>query len=311
MTAQSPQSPGLLNWLQILLLGVIWGAAFMGVSVALTGYSPMTVAAGRALIGAGVLIVAGYVVGQPVTRLGGKREWLIASVIGVVNVAAPFALLGLGLQHVSSAFAGVIMGAVPILILPLVAVFSKDEGIGPRRVLGIFLGFTGVVVLIGPGIFASEGGRAETLGRLAILGSACCYAVGSVMTRNAPKMPPIPFATATVIAGALAISPLALILDGIPDEYSARATLGLLLTAIFPTALAVVLRVRVITSAGSLFMSNVSFLVPIWAVIFGITLMGEEVPPQLFVALGFVLSGIALSQWSAIRRQPQQQRKSR
>jgi drug/metabolite transporter (DMT)-like permease len=76
--------------------------------------------------------------------------------------------------------------------------------------------------------------------------------------------------------------------------------LALIYVAVFPTALAAIIRVRVITTAGSLFMSITSYMVPVWAVIFGITLMGETLPPQLFWALALILAGIGLSQWRAI-----------
>ena len=63
-----------------------------------------------------------------------------------------------------------------------------------------------------------------------------------------------------------------------------------------PTAIASFLRVQIITSAGSLFMSVTAYLVPVWSVIFGVTLMGEDLPPQLYIALALILSGIGLSQ---------------
>lgn len=299
MTTPSPQNPGTLNWLLILALGVIWGAAFMGVSVALQGFGPWTVTAARVALGAIVLGVAGSAMGQPIWRLGGVRPWVFAGLIGIEAVALPFALLSWGLQFIPSAFAGVAMGAVPLLVLPLVYLFSPDEGIGPRRVIGMILGFVGLVILIGPGALDGNGGDVM-LGRLACIGAACCYAVGSVMTRRAPKMPPIAFAGATLAVGAVILVPIALISEGIPTVFDQTATLGLLFVAIFPTALAAVIRIRVITTAGSLFMSITSYMVPVWAVIYGITLMGEDLPPQLFVALGVILCGIGIAQSRAI-----------
>lgn len=299
MSPPSPDSPGLLNWILIIALGVIWGAAFMGVATALGGYAPWTVTAGRVGLGALVLALVGSAMGQPIWRLGGGRAWLFAGLIGLGAVALPFALLSWGLQHIPSAFAGVAMGTVPLLVLPLVYLFSPEEGIGPRRIIGMGLGFAGLVVLVGPGALAGEG-AALTLGRLACIAAAACYAVGSVLTRRAPKMPPVAFAGATLAIGALALLPIALIVDGIPEISASRATMGLVFVAVFPTALAAVIRVRVITTAGSLFMSITSYMVPVWAVIYGITLMSEDLPPQLFVALALILSGIGIAQSRAI-----------
>ncbi len=298
MSQPSPLAPGALNWALILLLGVVWGAAFMGIATALDGYGPWTVTAGRVLIGAAVLSAVGMVFHQPPWRLGGRRAALFATVIGTVAIATPFALLSFGLQHVPSAFAGVAMGAVPLLILPLVAIFSPEEGIGPRRIAGVALGFIGLVLLVGDGALA-EGGAADLGGRFACLGAACCYAVGSVLTRRAPPMPPIAFAAATLIVAAALLVPVALFIEGPPTSFPPRPTLGLLYIAVMSTALASVIRVRVITTAGSLFMSLTSYMVPAWSVIFGITLMGEDLPRNLFLSLGLILTGIALSQWRA------------
>lgn len=297
MTA-SPTSPGWLNWVLILALGVIWGTAFMGVSTALTGLGPWWVTAGRVSLAALTLMIVAPMLGQGLARVPGPRAWGFAAAIGIGAVALPFALLSWGLTRVPSAFAGVAMGSVPLLVLPLVAIFSPEEGIGPRRIAGVALGFAGLVVLIGPGAL-TDGSIA---GRLAVVGAALCYAVGSVTTRRAPAMPPVAFATATLLIGAVVLVPVALALEGLPHVTQPRALTALLYVALFPTALAAVIRVRVITTAGSLFMSLTSYMVPIWAVIFGVTLMDEDLPPQVFIALGLILAGIALSQLRAWRR---------
>ena len=296
MTA-SPISPGWLNWVLILTLGVIWGTAFMGVSTALTGFGPWWVTAGRVSLAALVLLILAPMLGQGLRHVPGPRAWGFAAAIGVGALALPFTLLSWGLTQVPSAFAGVTMGAVPLLVLPLVAIFSPEEGIGPRRIAGVALGFVGLVILIGPGALADG----TLAGRLAVAGAALCYAVGSVATRRAPQMPPVAFAAATMLVGAVVLIPIAVVAEGMPRVTDPRALMALIYVALFPTALAAVIRVRVITTAGSLFMSLTSYMVPVWAVIFGVTLMGEDLPPQVFVALALILAGIGLSQMRAWR----------
>ncbi len=297
MTA-SPTSPGALNWALILILGVIWGSAFMGVSLALEGMGPWWVTAGRTSLGALALLLIGRLMGQGLGTIGDRRAWGFVVAIGLGAIALPFSLLSWGLTQVPSAFAGVAMGAVPLLVLPLVAIFSPEEGIGPRRIIGIVLGFGGLALLVGDGAFAdgSMGGRA------ACIGAAMCYAVGSILTRRAPRMPPVALAAGTLCVAAIALIPLAFSAEGAPSFAAPGPILALCYVALFPTAIASVIRVRVITTAGSLFMSLTSYMVPVWAVIFGIMLLGEDLPPQLFYALALILSGIALSQSRAFLR---------
>jgi drug/metabolite transporter (DMT)-like permease len=299
----TPERPGLFNLFLVILLGVIWGGAFMSVRLSLDGFGPWTVAAIRIAIAAFVLCVAGPLLGQPITSLyrqAGKKGWGFAAIIGIGSVALPFGLLSWGQQFVPSAFAGVAMGAVPLLVLPLVYLFSPEEGIGPRRIIGIALGFVGLVILLGPGALEGAGDDRAFWGRLACLSAAGCYAAGSVLTRRAPKMPPISFATATLLAAALVMVPLALVLEGLPQEWPLLPTQAVVYAALFPTALAAVIRVRVITTAGSLFMSLTAYMVPIWSVIFGVVLMDENLPPQLFYALAIILVGIGISQSRAL-----------
>jgi drug/metabolite transporter (DMT)-like permease len=300
MTQPSPQNPGALNWILILALGVIWGGAFMSVRLSLDGFGPWTVAAARTGIAGVVLWAVGEVMGQGLRTIPSPRAWAFSAVIGTGAVALPFAMLSWGQQFVPSAFAGVAMGAVPLLVLPLVAIFSREEGIGPRRIIGLILGFIGLAILLGPEALNPTGAAEEVWGRLACLAAAGCYAAGSVITRRAPKMPPLAFAASSLLIAALILVPIALVTEGLPSDFPLSPTAALLYAALFPTAIAAVIRVRVITTAGSLFMSLTSYMVPVWSVIFGITLMGEALPGQLFFALALILSGIAISQSRAL-----------
>ncbi|MEP5153554.1 EamA family transporter, partial [Planktotalea sp.] len=236
----SPENPGLLNWLLIALLGVIWGAAFMSMSVALEGYSPRMVAAGRLGLAALALNILSIFCRQPITMIyqtAGARGWLFNVLIGTIALAIPILMLTWGQQHVPSAFAGVAMGTVPLLVLPLVYFFSPEEGIGPRRIIGLIFGFVGIVILVGPGAFSKSGSDLVFWGRLACIGSACCYAIGSVLTRRSPKMPPIALATGTITVAALWVVPFALLTEDIPSDVALRPSLALLYAALLPTAL--------------------------------------------------------------------------
>jgi len=295
----SPQNPGLLNWLLIVGLGVVWGSAFMSKAIALEGFGPAWVAAGYLGLGALILIALAAARGQKLSaiwRIGGLRGVLFVGLIGLVAMAMPQLALAWGQQHVPSAFAGVAMGAVPLLVLPLVHIFSPEEGLGLRQVVGFMLGFIGLLALIGPSAFDAGQNDLRVAGQLACILAACGYAVGSVMTRRAPKMPPLALAAGTLSVAALLTLPYAALTEPWPEAPGAGPVLALLYQGLMPAALGTFIRVRVITTAGSLFMSMTSYMVPVWAVIFGIALMNEALPAQLFIALGLILSGIFIAQ---------------
>ena len=152
-----------------------------------------------------------------------------------------------------------------------------------------------------PGVF-DAGSDMVALGRIACVLSALSYAAGNILTRRAPPVPPIAMATGAMSVAAAILVPAALISEGPPVLPDASASGALLWVALGPTALAAFLSVRIIQNVGSLFLSQVSYMVPLWSVIFGVTLLNENLRPELFIALALILSGIALGQWSALRR---------
>lgn len=293
------QQPTLFNWLSIIALGLIWGGTFMVVSIALEGYGPLTVACARVTLGAVALVGLMVVLQRPIPQLSGRlTKYLL--MIGLLNSAIPFALLSWGQQFVQSAFAGIAMAAVALFVLPLAHIFS-DERLTFRNSIGVGLGFAGAVVLIGPGLMRLGSGM-EPWGQLACLGAAFSYAVASIMTRRCPTIDPIAMATAVLVVGAIALIPAMLVFEGLPAVAETRPTIAIILLGLIPTALAAWLRISTIRSAGSVFMAPVGFQVPVWSMIFGALVLNEDLPIRFFVALGLILTGLAISQWKNLRK---------
>lgn len=293
--------PTAANWAAVLLLGLVWGAAFMGISLALRGYGPFTVAAGRLAIAAIALGTASRFLIPAHGPRATREHAPYLAIIALIGMALPFLLLSWGQTRVSSGFAGVAMSSVALFILPLAHVMVPGDRITPRKALGFLLGFAGVVVLLGPSLLTDGWAGDETLGRFACLGAAACYAIASITTRLAPKIDPVALATWQVVGAACAMVPLAIFMEGWPTDFPAGPTAALVILALIPTALAGFLRVTVIRSAGPSFMSTVSFQVPVWAVILGIVFLGEPVSTNLFLALALILTGMLVSQWHALR----------
>ena len=290
-------TPG--NWAGVVSLGLIWGGTFMVVAIALEGYGPLTVAAARTGLGTLALIAVMAAMRSPLPRLTpGLTGSLVAT--GLLNTALPFTLLSWGQQYVPSAFAGISMAAIPLFVLPLAHLFS-DERMTLRNLLGVTLGFAGAAVLIGPAVLQIGSGLAP-LGQLACVGAALSYAVSSIMTRNIPPMDPIALATILMAVGAAALIPAMLIVDGIPALVDTRTGLAILFLGLFPTALAALIRVVTIRSAGSVFMTLVNYQVPVWSMIFGAVILNETLPWRFFAALALILTGLAISQWASLRR---------
>ncbi|EEX10325.1 FoxZ [Ruegeria lacuscaerulensis ITI-1157] len=291
--------PNIRDWSGVIALGLIWGGTFMVVSMALEGYGPITVATARTTLGAVMLLA---LMGLTRRRLPSPTPSLAWSVIliGILSTALPFVLLSWGQQYVPSAFAGLSMAAIPLMVLPLAHFFS-DEPLNARRFVGVSLGFTGALTLIGPGL-AQLGSGAEPLAQLACIGAAFCYSVASILTRRCPPIDPVVLAALTLVVGAVILLPIMLVTEGVPAPQGLRPTLALIVLGLVPTAFATLLRVSIIRSAGSVFMTLVNYQVPVWSMIFGAWILSEALPLRFYIALTLILTGMAISQWFSLRK---------
>lgn len=289
------------NWAMVATLGLVWGATFLFIELALRGITPFWLAAGR--IGfAALLAVAVWQLRGGKLFLTEDTAWGALAVSGLFNSAVPFMLLSWGQQSVTSGFAGVSMASGALIMLPLAHVFVPGERITPRRLIGMVVGFVGVTVLLGGQAFASSGDPMEPFGRLACIGAATCFAIISVLMRRLPPIDPFGLAALALVFGSLLVIPAAVVVEGRPPLPDAETLFIVALLGLIPTAGANMLRILVIRSAGPVFMSLVSYQVPMWSVLLGILVLGEPFRVALLLAMGLILLGVLISQWGALQR---------
>lgn len=287
MTSQ----PSTANWISIFALGLIWGGTFMVVSIALRGYGPITVACARTTLGAFALLGIMFALRRPLPSPQAMRA---IAIIGPLNTALPFMLLSWAQQYVPSAFAGISMAVLPLFVLPL-AYFFSDETLNLRRVIGVMFGVVGAIVLIGPGVLRIGTGM-EPWGQIACLLATLSYSISSILTRRCPPVDSITMAAFTLMFGSIIMIPLMIMIEGIPTPTTRESTLAIIVLGLVPTAFAAYLRILVVRTAGSVFMTNVNYQVPLWSVLFGAVVLDENLPIEFFIALGIILAGLAISQ---------------
>lgn len=293
----APSTPSLTNWLEIAALGVIWGASFMAIHLALDGFGPMTIAAGRIALGAMVLLAICRAIGLRLPSWRDQRGvWLAAIGMGFFSNVLPFSLLSWAQQHVTSGFAGISMAMIPLITLSLAHFFVPGERMTTFRLIGFVFGLLGVAVLIGTDAVASGGGTMEPLARILCLSSTLSYATGAIITRRSPTCDPVAFSGAALLSASLMIVPLALWAEGLPDANPPLHAIGALVyLGLMPTAAATLLLVHVIRTAGPTFLSQTNYHVPLWSVVFGTLILAEPLPAQFLAALGLILAGLAVS----------------
>jgi drug/metabolite transporter (DMT)-like permease len=281
----------------LIFLGLIWGGSFPAVEVALDGFGPLGIAAGRIGLAAALLTGLAFATGAGLPATGsarGRRIWLHCIGMGIFSNALPFSLLSWGQRQVTSGFAGITMAVVPLLVLPLAHVFVPGERLTPQKAAGFLIGFAGVVLLVGTGGQGPSG--APALARLACIAASSCYAVGAIVTRLAPPGPYLAFSAGSLLVASAVMLPLALVVEGWPPTPPPASIAAIAYLGVFPTALATVMLVYIVQAAGPSFMSLVNYQVPVWAVILGLLFLGEDLPAQFLGALALILLGLAISQ---------------
>ena len=288
------------NWIALICLGAIWGGSFMGAKLALISFGPMTIALLRVSLASIVLLIITIASGRKFPKFStptDRRIWFHITLMGLLTNSIPFSLLNWGQLYVSSGFAGVTMAVVPLLVLPLSHFILKSNEMVPRKIFGFIIGFIGIIVLIGPTqLIINTGASLEPIARIACIVAALCYGLGSINTRLCPPVSIMAYSTGGLIIGAILLAPIALFVEGIPQWPETTALLGTIYLGFFPTALATILLVSVINSAGPAFMSMVNYQVPLWAIAFGVFFLSEEVPASFIAALVLIMIGLAVSQ---------------
>ena len=277
------------DYLLLLLLALIWSLSFLLIKIGVASVGPVTLTAARMLIGSAVLVLylAIRKTGIPLNR----RALLLYLVVGFMGNTLPFILISWGEIHIDSSLAAIMMGIMPIATFVLAHYFIPDEPMTTRKVLGVCLGFGGLLTLVGWSALAGIGDN--VLGQLAVLGGALCYGISTVFVRTQPSFPGLQMATGAVLAGTITSLPLAFLLeDPLSMTPTADSIQALVLLGIFPTALAALIYFRVLRNLGATTFSQLNYVIPILGSLWGVLLLGELLQLRMLTALGLVLIGI-------------------
>jgi drug/metabolite transporter (DMT)-like permease len=283
-----------------MALSAIWGSSFLFIKVSDRALSPVEVALGRVAIGALALLALLGATGQRLPR--GARVWAHLAVVAAIANVLPFSLFAYGETKISSVLAGLWNGTTPLMTLLVVLVALREERPTRERAAGLVLGFLGVVCLLGP--WSGLGGGALG-GDLACLGAAALYGVSFPYMRR--FLTPLGLSGPSLATGQLlcASIELALVVPWLgarPGSITAAVALSLIALGALGTGLAYVLSYRLLALAGATTTSTVTYVIPVFATVLGIAVLGEHLRWNEPLGAAIVLAGVAVSQRQAARR---------
>ncbi|MCS5591420.1 MAG: DMT family transporter [Gammaproteobacteria bacterium] len=275
----------------LVALILIWGTSFLLINRSLVFFSPEQVAGFRLCIGAIVMIIAVFVSGKRLPKLG--PAWLHFLIIAVVANLLPFWMIAAGQTTISSGMAGLLMAIMPLVTLVLAHIFLVDESLNRFKLMGFIVGISGVAFILTPNLINSSN---SIVGILLVLAAACCYASATILTKRLPVYDPIVASTGTLIcAGLVSLALWPSMFDFNISETPLISGISIVLLGILPTAIAMLLYFHIINRAGATFLSNINYVVPVVAYFSGALVLGEIVMWHDILALLLIIAGIVLS----------------
>jgi drug/metabolite transporter (DMT)-like permease len=279
-------------WFILILLGAIWGASYMFIKVGGAEIPPFTFVEGRTLIAASVLLIAMYARGESLPRT--RREWAPLIAMGIFNGVIPYTLITWGETHIASGLAAILTAAMPLFTVLLAHFWTHDERLTVGKVVGVVVGFLGVIVLFAPEL--RRGIQMEFWGQFAVVVSAASYATATLVARNYLRgVSHVVASTGQLASAALLMLPLSLAFDNpFALRPSLAATGSLLTLALLGTAFAYILYYWLIENTSATRTSLVTYLIPITGVLWGALLLHEPIEWEAIIGLVLIIAGIGL-----------------
>lgn len=311
--------PGAVSaWVQFLAMGLVWGASFLFMKVALEGVSFGQVAWSRTVLGGLALGLIVLVTRPRVTLPGGARGpvlprepivWVHFLVVSLTTCVIPYLCFAWAEQYVSSSLASIYNATTPIMTAIMATLVFRVEKLGANRWFGVGLGILGVLVVIGPWQLAGLTG--SLAGQLACLVATLCYGITFGYQRRFLSQRPIAPATFAFLSiGVSAVVMLALtpVLALDPVELTWPIVLSLLALGILGTGLAYIWNINVLRAWGPTGISTVTYVTPVVGVALGMAVLGERLSWHEPVGALVVFLGILFAQGRlrlGRRREPQ------
>ena len=272
--------------LLLLLLSSIWGASFLFIKVGVDVLEPSVAAFGRVLFGA--LFLLALLPGRKgLTPLRGLLVPVV--VLGALNNAVPFWLLGFAETRLDSGLTAVIQTAAPIFTVLLASRVDVSQRVTGARLIGIAIGFAGTTLLVG----VQSGG--DLVAALAVIGVALCYAFSVLYAgRRLRGAPPLQVSFGQLAVASLLLAPFGL--SQLPATApGAKVWLAVLALGVLGSGIAYLLYFALIASAGASRAILVTYLVPAFALVYGAAFLDEAVTAVALAGLALVLTGTALA----------------
>ncbi|OGT79088.1 MAG: ABC transporter permease [Gammaproteobacteria bacterium RIFCSPLOWO2_02_FULL_61_13] len=281
------------EWGMLFTLALLWGGSFFFIDVAVRNLPPLTLVLLRLSGAALTLNITVRLIGIPLPH--SWRQWRPFFPLSLIMCVLPFSLISWGQIWISSGLASILNATTPLFTLVIAHFLTVDEKLSRPRVVAVVLGLSGIVVMIGTAALRNIG--SEVLAQFAVLGAAMSYGFAGVTGRgvqSAGGLSHLANATMMVTCAALLVLPVALLVDQpwrlpLPGPAVWGSVLGL---AVMSTALAYILYFRLLSTAGAVNLTLVTFLVPVTSIALGTLVLHERLYANHVFGMALIAAGL-------------------
>ena len=284
------REPKIIDYALLTILALIWSSAFFNIKIATYSYGPVTIAFLRTFFGA--IPVVGICLIKKIKIEAFSKDWYWFAAIGMINLVIPFFLIAYGVQRVQSNLAAILMASTPLSATVLAHLFTKNEKINLIKILGVLVGFSGIVFLFSDNILINENNFTYAL--LILVGSTF-YVIGGLLTLKVSNKKNENVTASILIWGTLFLIPITAFTEKPWNlNPSIDSTISLVYLGVVATGLAWLLRFKILKNNGLVFQAQVAYLIPIFGIILGYIFLKELITSKVLIALLAVIIGIYL-----------------
>ena len=284
------REPTILDYTLLTILALIWSSAFFNIKIATYSYGPVTIAFLRIFFGAiPVVVLCLY---KKIKIEAFSKDWYWFAAIGLINLVIPFFLIAYGVQKVQSNLAAILMASTPLSATVLAHLFTENEKINLTKIIGVLVGFSGIVFLFSDNILINE---SNFISALLILIGSTFYVIGGLLTIKISNKKNENVTASILIWATIFLIPITAYTEQ-PWNLNPRidSTISLIYLGIVATGFAWLLRFRILINNGLVFQSQVAYLIPIFGIILGYVFLKELITSKVLIAVLAVIIGIYL-----------------
>jgi drug/metabolite transporter (DMT)-like permease len=302
------RNPNTFDYILLFVLALIWSSAFFNIKIATYSYGPVMISFLRIFFGA--IPVVALCLYKKIKIEAFSKDWYWFAAIGIINLVIPFFLIAYGIQKVQSNLAAILMATTPLSATVLAHFFTINEKINFIKILGVLVGFTGIVFLFSDNILINEN---NFISAVLILAGSTFYVIGGLLTLKVSNKENENVTSSILIWATIFILPISLILSYFnPSEalmfkqdlhlsHRLDSTLSVIYLGTIATGIAWLIRFKILKNNGLVFQAQVAYLIPIFGVILGYIFLNELITSKVLIALIAIILGIYLVKRSSIK----------